>query len=94
MEIIRVKKDPVQLSSDLHSDSRLPGTGYTHENYRLRMIHLNTEFRSSGVQEFRSSGVQEFRSSGVQEFRSSGVQVDKFAPKNELEKSRSLLKNF
>jgi hypothetical protein len=32
MEIIRVKKDPVQLSSDLHSDGRLPGTGYTHEN--------------------------------------------------------------
>ena len=50
MEIIRVKKDPVQLSSDLHSDSRLPGTGYTHENYRLRMIH-NSGVRSqeSGV---------------------------------------------
>ena len=38
MEIIRVEKDPVQFLSDLHSDSRLPGTGYTHENYCLRMF--------------------------------------------------------
>ena len=36
MEIVCIKKDPVQLLSDLHSDSRLPGTGYSHENYCLR----------------------------------------------------------
>ena len=38
MEIIRIKKDPVEFFSDLLSDSRLPGTGYTHENYCLRMV--------------------------------------------------------
>src|ERR1700693_1317250 len=42
MEIIRIEKDPIELSSDLHSDRRLSGTGYTHENDCLRMVRFHT----------------------------------------------------
>ena len=42
MEIIRIEKDPIEFSSDLHSDRRLSGTGYTHENDCLRMVRFHT----------------------------------------------------
>jgi hypothetical protein len=42
MEIIRIEKNPIQLLSDLHSDGRLSGTGYTHENDCLRMVRFHT----------------------------------------------------
>jgi hypothetical protein len=42
MEIIRIEKDPIECLSDLHSDRRLSGTGYTHENDCLRMVRFHT----------------------------------------------------
>ena len=42
MEIIRIEKDPIEFLSDLHSDRRLSGTGYTHENDCLRMVRFHT----------------------------------------------------
>src|ERR1700722_1972382 len=53
MEIIRIQKDPVQFLSHFHADSRLPGTGYTHENYCLRMVLLHMFW---GVQERLARG--------------------------------------